>query len=123
MLWKKNGKIIAEDGKIINCSECPCDCEPYVIASYTTNGSDSARRTWDLTPYQGRRKAKARKGARWRLIETGACLQYGEGEVNKYGEMVGLPSSFTSNYSYDGHMILEEGCYDEETGSTRWTCC
>lgn len=123
MFWRRNGKIIKMEGKFVSCNECPCDCEPYVIAEKTTNGSDPARKTWDLTPYQGPYKAKVRKGARWRLIETGACLSYGSGTVNSKGEMVGLQDHFSSSYSYDGHMILEEGCYDEKTGKTTWTCC
>lgn len=123
MFWKRNGRIIKQDGRFTRCSECPCECEPYVIAEKITNSTDPTRRVWDLTPYQGLHKAKARKGARWRLIETGACLTYGSGEVSSQGEMLGLPASFTTSYSYDGHMILEEGCYDEKTGTIRWTCC
>lgn len=34
MFWRKNGKIIVKDGKVINCDDCPCGnvvCETCVV--------------------------------------------------------------------------------------------
>lgn len=51
--------------------ECPgcCQCEPFVLGSFTTNRYYNP--CWDLTPYQG--PGKAPPGSFWRLIETGYC--------------------------------------------------
>ena len=118
--WKHNGKLVTMDGKGILCPECPCECKPYTIAEYITNGIDPERATWDLTPYQGKHKAKVRKGAKWRLIELSAHLSHGVGDVSEDGEMLGLPASFTSRYIYDGYMALQVGCYDEDRNETTW---
>lgn len=131
MLWfNKNGKLIMQDGHLVNCDECPCECKPFVIATKITN----TRRDpcWDLRPYKY--KGKYRNGSgRWRLRDVGAAhyynpdkpcngVVYGSGEIGRDGELIGLPDEFVSGYNYDGYMTLEEGCYDEETGETIWTC-
>lgn len=99
------------------CSEC---CTPYVLASFTTNSSNP---TWNLTPYQG--PGKATPCAFWRLIETGSCYPYsypwyGAGCVDSTGRLVGLPSSFTSQYSYNGYMQLQIGCRSASGTQINW---
>ena len=131
MLWfNKQGKLVMRDGHLVDCSECPCECEPFVIATKITNRAGGTV-TWDLTPYKF--SGKYRKGARWRLRDVGEAHYndptqpcsgtiYGEGEVKKKGELADLPDSFTTSYSYNGYMTLEQGCLDEETGEMIWTC-
>ena len=94
--------VISSSGGTLYCY----DCTPGVIASQVTNGSNP---TWDLTPYQGKRKVQASRGT-WRLRETGANLTYNSGSISIEGEMVGLPSSFRSNFQYNGYMVLEVIC-------------
>jgi len=103
------------------CSEC---CTPYVLASAVTN---SGNPTWNLTPYQG--PGKATPCAFWRLIETGNCYPaaypwYGAGCVDSTGQLVGLPSSFTSRFSYNGYMQLQIGCRSSGGTQINWpgTC-
>jgi hypothetical protein len=122
----KNGKIVIslgkrsifKDGSVAvfnsdgNCSEC-C-CVPKILGSFTTNSSN---RIWDLSPYQG--NSIAAPGSQWRLRETGYNLIYGSGTVDSSGKLVNLPSSFTSNYSYNGYMRLEIGC-PQPNGSLKW---
>jgi hypothetical protein len=121
-----NGYIVSKKGKgqvfkdgslaVFNangyCQDC-C-CKPKILASYTTNSSHP---TWDLTPWQG--DGQAPPGSFWRLRERGAGLLYGSGTVDENGKLVGLPNSFTSNYSYDGYMQLEIGCRQPD-GSIKW---
>ena len=131
MLWlNKNGKLIMQDGHLVNCDECPCqyECEPFVIAKKITNRQDYR---WDLRPYKY--KGKYMNGiGRWRLCDVGAAhyhnpnephsgLVYGYGEIGRDGELIGLPDEFVPMYSYDSHMQLEEGCYVETgTGDAIW---
>jgi hypothetical protein len=107
--------------------ECPgcCQCEPFVLGSFTTNRYYNP--CWDLTPYQG--PGQAPPGSYWRLIEIGMCYPYsypwyGAGCVNSEGRLVGLPSQFCSNYYYDGYMELQIGCYDPTDNRIHWpgTC-
>ena len=95
---------------------CCCDpCEssdpkPHkILHSWTSNSSRPAE---DLTPY----KKKGQCFRYWRLFEgdysfkDDGCLssngtQYGSGSVVD-GELIGLPDSFKSSYSYDGAMRL-----------------
>ena len=81
------------------CSDDCSQCEPSVIASYTTNGDNP---TWDLTPYQG--DGIGKPNALWRLYERG--------RIDENCKLEGLPSQFKSNYTYDGYMELQQGCPD-----------
>ena len=110
-LVRKNGSlaIFNSDGYCLDCC-----CKPKILASYTTN---SANRTWDLTPYQG--DDIGPPGGSWRLRERAAGLVYGSGTINGNGRLVGLPNSFTTSYSYDGYMQLEIGC-PQPNGSIKW---
>jgi len=61
----------------------------------------------------------------WRLIETGSCYRYshpwyGAGCVDSTGRLVGLPSSFTSQYSYNGYMQLQIGCRSASGTQINW---
>lgn len=124
-IWHTAKKKIALNKKknIWRCKKCPCDCEPKVIASQTVNNrsDDEIPRCFDLTPYQG--DGIGAPLHKWRLIETGACLRYNLGDINEDGKLVGLPSSFCSNYSYNGYMSLQQGCIQKD-GSIKWpgTC-
>ena len=101
-----------------NPSPC-CDCTPYNVATYVTNKAVESRKTWDLTPYQGPGIATSgRICGKWRIHERSAGLDYGTGIVLPDGTLLGLPDSFTSNYSYNGYMALQVGCYDRE--QQRW---
>ena len=99
--------VLNKRGECENC--CPIKCTPYVLATKTTNQSNP---TWDLTPYQGKGIAKKRSAA-WRLIERGHGLQYGNGEVNRDRQLVGLPNEFRTGFSYDGYMELQIACRDK----------
>lgn len=68
-VWFKNGKIVMEDGKVILCDRCPCKCEPKVIESYVTNGSDESCKRWNLRPYQ--RDHVGDYGGYWRIRDLG----------------------------------------------------
>ena len=105
------------------CIEC-CSCEPFVLASFTTNPQNPC---WDLTPYQG--PDQAPPGSFWRIIEMGSCYPsgypwYGAGCVDGDGQLVGLPNQFCSNYSYDGYLELQIGCLSFEGTQIIWpgTC-
>ena len=131
MLWfNKKGQLIMRDGVLVECDECPCKCDPFVIATKITNRS-TGEATWDLTPYKY--SGKYRKGARWRLRDVGeahyndpsaSCSGTinGEGEVKKGGFLDGLADTFESGYNYNGYMTLEQGCLDPDTGEMIWTC-
>lgn len=120
-LWRNsNNKLVMNaKGEAWLSKECPCDCEPKVIASQTVNGkADSGYpKCWDLTPYQG--NCIAVPNSKYRLIETGACLKYQTGDVDANGKLVGLRSEFCSSYSYNGYMELQQGCIQED-GSIKW---
>ena len=91
-LWRNsNNKLVMNaKGEAWLSKECPCDCEPKVIASQTVNSrADSGYpKCWDLTPYQG--DCIAVPNSKYRLIETGACLKYQNGDVDANGKLVGL---------------------------------
>ena len=128
MFWRgRSGKILADrHGHLVRCKTCPCcKCEPFVLASYITNPPED--KTWDLTPYQGPGVVKwmgicpvTSVKRRWRLRERAYGLQYGEGEVSSEGELIGLPNSFTSSYSYPGYMELQIACKDKIDGGWIW---
>lgn len=84
---------------------CPCECTPRVIASYTTNRNNP---TWNLSAYQG--NGVGDRCGKWRVYETSGRITYSSGDIDHLGRLVGLPSSFTSNYYYDGYMQLQQGC-------------
>jgi hypothetical protein len=129
MLWlNKNGKLIMQDGHLVNCDECPCQCEPFVIAKKIVNWLIDPR--WDLRPYKYKGKYGNGSG-RWRLADVGEAhynnpnkphsgLIYGWGEIGRDGELIGLPDEFVPMYAGDSYMQIEEGCYDEETGNIIW---
>ena len=132
ILWrdKKSGKVIQKkkNGRLVVCWACPC-CKPKVIASKITNARTGPK-TWDLTHYQGEKVGLP--GARWRLRDVGeshhnnpnaSCSgsQYGQGNIDEKGKLVGLPAQFTSGYSYNGYMELQQGCVRED-GSIEWPC-
>ncbi len=132
ILWrdKKTGKIIHKEktGRLVVCWVCPC-CKPKVIASTITN-SRTGPKEWDLTPYK--KEKIGLPGAKWRLRDVGeshhndpsaSCSgsQYGEGWINEKGVLEGLPDKFTSGYSYNGYMELQQGCVRED-GSIEWPC-
>ena len=83
----------------------PCDKGEKIIARFTTNGIDPARRTMDLTPYQGDGVAPAKW--KWELREEGDNTFINGESVNCDGKLVNLQSSFTSGYSYDGYVVLK----------------
>ena len=119
-----DGKVFMRDGKVFFFEECPCDCEPKGLASYTTNGQDEDRKCWDLTPYQGNEMGTP--GYHWRLIEvanprTCGGVHYNSGNIDECGKLVGLPDKFCSTYSYDGYMEIQQGCPNEE-GKIIWPC-
>ena len=89
------------------CNEA-CKRESRSLAEMTTNGNDPSGSNMDLGPYQG--EGKGPPGCRWRLVETSHNLEYASGPINCKGELVGLPSSFQSHYSYDGYMELQIIC-------------
>ena len=89
------------------CSDDCSQCEPSVIASYTTNGNNP---TWDLTPYQG--DGVGRPNTLWRLYELSGGVEYNRGRIDENGKLEGLPNQFKSNYTYDGYMELQQGCPD-----------
>jgi hypothetical protein len=105
--------VLNKDGECTTC--CGGDCEPYIMARKTTN---SANQIWDLTPYQGRGKAK-KNTTHWRIIESSYRLNYGSGTVDDERELVDLPNQFRSSYSYNGYMELQIGCEDEN-GNIEW---
>ena len=102
------------------CAEFTTCCrKPDIVAEKITNAGDETRRCWDLTGLQG--DCVGCPGGRWRLIEVGdppgsSCYtgnppgNYGEGEIDENGRLVGLPDEFCSIYSYDGHMELQTSC-------------
>jgi len=129
-VWFKNGKIVLEDGKVILCDRCPCKCEPKVIASFITNGSDESRKRWNLRPYQ--RDHVGDYGGYWRIRDVGEAHHnnpeascsgsiYNNGTIDKNGRLEGLPDEFVSGYSYNGYMELQQGCEDED-GNIVWPC-
>ena len=109
------GAVYDDDG---NCAFC-CGCEPKVLGYYTTNSSTPI---WNLRPYLG--PGKAPPHSYWRVIEVEGCLLYYQGCVDKQGRLVDLPDEFRSNYSYNGYMELQIGCYDPKDGLIHWpgTC-
>lgn len=120
-LWRSNKtkRIVRRSSLLIKCSKCPCNCEPQILVEWTSNanGGDGKYKCFNLRPYQ--KQGTAIPGAKWRLIETGACLGYGSGDVNEKGKLVGLRDQFCSSYSYDGHMKLQIGC-PQTDGSIKW---
>lgn len=115
-IWHTSNKKIAIDSqkKVMRCIKCPCDCEPKVIVNWTSNGSgiNGRYKCFDLTPYQG--DDIGTPESKWRLIETGACLRYGLGDIDSNGKLMGLQNQFCSNFSYDGHMELQQGCIQKD---------
>ncbi len=123
-VWLKNGKVVMRGNEVFIMKECPCDCEPRVLASHTVNGEDEDRKCWDLKPYQGNEVGTP--NFYWRLIEVGedgncSGVLYNSGNIDECGKLVGLPDEFCSSYSYDGYMEIQQGCPDEE-GRTVWPC-
>lgn len=127
-IWHTAKKKIALNKKknIWRCTKCPCDCEPKVIARWTTNASTpqpaGTVKCVDFTPYQGDGVGVPEQ--RWRAIEVGACLlRGGSGSINEDGKLVGLPSSYCSSYNYNGYIELQQGCVQKD-GSIKWpgTC-
>lgn len=125
-----------------------CPNKNKAIASFVTNATDPARSSWDLRPYKTAGIAKP--GSTWRIIETGAMLQYYSGKVSADGTLVSydyqepvanaamrssravtessLPDYFYSNYSYDGYMELQIDPPPEEPDTdpcdpTQEICC
>lgn len=43
MLWTRNGKIIAKDGKIVDCDECPCKYSGAIAQWFLVWGLDPLR--------------------------------------------------------------------------------
>ena len=121
-LWRfsKKRTLITRKGKIMLCGQCPCGCQPKIIVEWTSNnnGGQGKYKCFDLTPYQ--KDWIGTPGARWRIIETGACLTYHTGDINGNGKLIGLPSSYCSKYNYDGHMVLQMGCPITDSSSTKW---
>ena len=125
-VWLTNGKVIMRGGEVFLYPECPCDCEPKVLGSKVLNGASENEedKCWDLTPYQGNEIGTP--GFYWRLIEVGedgSCsgVNYGGGNIDDCGKLVGLQDEFCSDYGYDGYMELQQGCPDEE-GNIKWPC-
>lgn len=122
-LWRLSiSKLLVRRGsKIMRCEKCPCECEPYIIVEWTSNGRDpqpqGTVKCFDLTPYKV--DGIGIPGAKWRLIETGACLHYGSGDVDENGKLVGLRDQFCSSYGYNGYMKLQIGC-PQQDGTTKW---
>ena len=46
---------------------------------------------------------------------------YYNGTIDEKGRLTGLPNKFTSGYSYNGYMELQQGCVRED-GSIEWPC-
>lgn len=96
------------------CDRCPCEgCEPKIIAHITAEPNQEV----SLVQWQGDKIGYP--GARWRLIETSDCYLYMYGEIDENGRLVGLPRGFTSDYSYQGRLQLQQGCPDE-FGIVHW---
>ena len=112
-----------------------CPKKYKTIATFTTNGNDPSRSSWDLTPYKT--AGMGPPGGTWRIIEVGYNLQYQTGKIAADGTLVandyqpptvnaiatraayestpsGLPDSFDSHYSYDGYMELQVEEPEEE---------
>ena len=109
---KGAGQVFTDKPEECCCCD-PCensDPKPHkILHSWTSHSSQPAH---DLTPY----KKKGECFKYWRLFEGSysfrddGCLssngtQYGSGSVVD-GELVGLPDSFKSSYSYTGAMKL-----------------
>ena len=123
-IWIQHGHVILRDGQVFFWVDCPCECEPKVLASAVVNGEDEGRSTWDLTPYQ--KPKMGTPGYKWRLKEVGdprTCsgTEYIVGDIDECGTLVGLPNKFTSSFSYDGYMEIQQGCPDED-GEIVWPC-
>lgn len=123
-LWRlsKSKLLVKRGSKIMNCQQCPCECEPYIIAEWTTNASNpqpqGTVKCIDFTPYRG--DGVGIPGAKWRSIETGACLlRGGSGDVDEKGKLVGLPQKYCTSYSYNGYVKLQIGC-PQPDGSIKW---
>jgi len=59
----------------------------------------------------------------WRLIEVGhglSGLRYAQGEVSEEGELLQLPPTFRSNFSYNGYMEVQIGCYLSQNNEILW---
>lgn len=127
IFFNSEGKVIMRDGKVWFFRQCPCECEPKVLASKKVNGSkdDKEEQCWDLRGFQN--KEIGTPFNRWRLIEVGdprdcGGVIYGSGEIDDCGRLVGLQDEFCSHYSYDGYMELQQGCYDYDLGKWVWPC-
>ena len=105
------------------CDDCPCRkdddrCEPKDIASITVPGHmDGTPSIVDLTKWAGEKVGYPK--ARWRLIEVSDCYLYASGEIDEKGRLVGLPKTFSDDYSYEGRLRLQQGCPDE-FGVVHW---
>lgn len=132
ILWKdkETKKLIKKkkNGRLIVCWVCPC-CKPRVIASQITN-ANTGPKTWNLRPYQGDKIGLP--GHRWRIRDVGeshhnnpdaSCSGtiYNNGTIDGNGKLTGLPAEFTSGYSYNGYMELQQGCVRDD-GSIEWPC-
>jgi hypothetical protein len=113
---KGAGQVFTDKPEECCCCD-PCesaDPKPHkLLHSWTSHSSYPAE---DLTPY----KKKGECFKYWVMFEGSysfngnGCLSskgttYGSGSVNN-GELVGLPDSFKSNYSYDGAMKIALYC-------------
>ena len=123
-LWRnsKNQLVLTGENELWIADSCPCDCEPKIIAEWTTNGSTpqppGTVKCVDFTPYQG--NCMGPPGGRWRSLEVGACLiRGGQGDIDENGKLVGLPDSYCSGYSYNGYIKLEVGCRQPD-GKIKW---
>ena len=76
----------------------------------TTNAN--TKPTISLEKWVGSGKAPCNTGT-WKLAQ-GGTYQYYKGKIENY-EFVGLPSSFTSKYRYDGEMYIVYSCSSETT--------
>lgn len=133
-LWTKSGVLVMDgNGAFPACECCACaslECEPAVIASFITNSTDPSRAEWDLREFQG--DGIGSPCAVWRLRDVGEShwhdplqpcsgLGYGSGKIDRNGKLVGLPDKFVTGYSYDGYMVIEQGCPNSD-GSVTWSC-
>lgn len=125
IFFNSDGKVIMRNGKVWFFKQCPCECEPKVLASKVVNGGSESKRCWDLRGYQDREIGTPFN--RWRLIEvsdprTCGGVLYNEGDIDECGKLVGLPDEFCSRYSYDGYMEIQQGCYDYDNSRWVWPC-
>ncbi len=111
-----------DDGEFAYCRYhcCAGGCYPHVLTDEAIHAPDDGYSDdhvdypsiWHLESWQG--DGIAPPGSYWRMMEVGACLKYNTGCVNADGRLVGLPSTFESDYDYYGYMELQIGCVDPD---------